>query len=274
MPFQMECFLTLIDKHQMKLLKAKVRESTKKDSLASARSGYVRDFITGKLLRSTPEEKVRQLIEHMLVEDYGYSKDQMDIEFNIQRGSKKGNERADIVIFNDSKTKDQMNIFLVVETEPPDHDFDYQVISYVTATPALFCMWSNGKKTLFFYRSPKNPTAFEPLQQIPAKGETLNDIGRHLKIQLKPVTALKLMFQNIHNQLYASANIRRPEELGREMTKLLFCKIYDEKDPSPKCQFRATVDEMVDDKGRQIISNRIKVMFEKVKKANSTIFVL
>ncbi|MGC1709875.1 MAG: type I restriction enzyme HsdR N-terminal domain-containing protein, partial [Nitrosotalea sp.] len=60
------------------------------------KNGYVRDFITGRLLKYTKEEAVRQAIEKMLVENYGYSKDQMDIEFKIQRGSSKGKnaERA------------------------------------------------------------------------------------------------------------------------------------------------------------------------------------
>ena len=236
------------------------------------KSGYVRDFITGKPLKYTKEEAVRQVVEKMLVEDYGYSKEQMDIEFKIQRGSKKGNEEADIVIFNDAKTKDQMNVYLVVETEPPEHEFDNQIISYVTATPAIFCMWSNGKKTLFFYRSPTNPTTFEPLQQIPRKGETINDIGWYLKTQLKPATNLKMLFENIHNQLYGSANIKRPEKLGAEMTKLLFCKIYDEKSPDLKCQFRATVDELITDDGIDKIATRVKGLFVDVKSQYSDVF--
>lgn len=93
-------------------------------------SGYIKDFVTDKLLKYTKEEAVRQAVEKMLVENYGYSKKQMDIEFTIQRGSRKGKnaERADIVIFNDEKKKDQMNIYLVVEVEAPDRDFDNQVI--------------------------------------------------------------------------------------------------------------------------------------------------
>ena len=111
-----------------------------------SKKGYVKDFITGRLFRESKEEPVRQAIEHLLVEDYGYSKDQMDVEFKIQRGSKRGNEEADIVIFNDSKKKDQMNVFLIVETEHPGVEFDNQLISYVTATTAPFCIWSNGEK--------------------------------------------------------------------------------------------------------------------------------
>lgn len=238
----------------------------------SPKSGYIKDFITEKPLKYTKEEAVRQTIEHMLVEDYGYTKDQMDIEFKIQRGSKKGAEKADIVIFTDEKRKEQMNIYIVVETEPPEKEFDNQVISYVTATPATFCIWSNGKKTLFFHRPLKQPTIFEPIDQIPRKGETVTDIGKYLKIQLKPSANLKMIFENIHNQLYASANIRRPEKLGSEITKILFCKIYDENNPDPKCHFRGTVEEMMSDEGKGVIASRIKKLFLGVQSDYNDVF--
>lgn len=240
----------------------------------SAKTGYIKDFITGRLLRYTKEEEVRQAIEHMLVEDYGYSKEQMDIEFPIQRGSRKSKhaEQADIVIFNDAKRKEQMNIYIVVETEPPEKEFDDQVISYVTATPATFCVWANGKKTLFFHRPLRQPIQFEPIDQIPRKGESIHDIGKHLKTQLKPATNLRMIFENIHNLLYGSANIRRPEKLGSEMTKLLFCKIYDEKSPEIVCEFRATHEEMMTNDGKASIANRIKGLFIDVKNEYQDVF--
>ena len=233
---------------------------------------YVVDFITGKRLKKTKEEPVRQKIERMLVEDYGFPKERMDIEFRIQRGVRRSNERADIVVFNDNKQKDQAHIYLVAEAEHPGIEFDNQVISYATATTAQFCIWSNGERMLFFYRDPQNPIAFEQIPEIPRNGETIKDIGRHLKDQLKPAHNLKMVFENIHNQLYGSANIRRPEELGREMTKILFCKIFDEKDPDPKCKFRATIEEIVSKTGKAAISTRIKDTFANVKQEYSDVF--
>ena len=241
----------------------------------SMTTGVIKDFITGKLLRITREEVVRQKIEHMLVEEYGYSKNQMDIEFNIQRGSLKGkrSEKADIVIFNDEKKKSQIDIYAVIETESPEKDFDNQLISYVTATPATFCIWANGKKTLFFHRPLKQPTLFEPIDQIPRKGESISDIGKHLKSQLQPATSLRMIFENIHNNLYGSANVRRPEKLGSEMTKLYYSvSIYDEKTPEQKCEFRATIDEMSTDHGKELIAKRINGLFTNVKKQYNDVF--
>lgn len=236
------------------------------------KKGQITDFITGKILHQTKQELIRQAIERMLVDDYEYSKNQMDIEFKIQRNSKKGNKSADIVVFDNSKKKDQTNLHLIVITDNPGTEFDHRSISHVIKTTAQFCIWSNGEKTLFFYKDPKNQSTFKEIPEIPRKGETINDIGYHLKNQLKPANNLKMIFENIHNQLYGSANIRRPEELGREMTKILFCKIFDEKQPDPDCQFRSTVDEIVDKKGKEKIVERIKKIFDNVKNENPDVF--
>lgn len=240
-------------------------QKTLEGKIVASSSGYITDFISGKRLRLTPEEKVRQKYEHILAEEYGYPLEEMAIEFNIQRGSIRGKERADIVIFNDPKNRTQSNIKIIVETEPPTHEFDEQLLSYVTATTAQFCVWTNGAITKHFYRPLKAPTKFETIAQLPHSGETINDIGKHLKKDLEPSNELKIIFENLHNSLFASANIRRAEKLGTELIKLLFCKIHDERSPNPKCDFRAMVDEIVDNEGNELVLQRIRKLFEKVK---------
>ena len=63
----------------------------------------IKDYATGKLVNVTPEEKYRQEFEHILIDDLGYPKSHIDIEFIIQRGSNRNAEEADIVIFNTSE---------------------------------------------------------------------------------------------------------------------------------------------------------------------------
>ena len=45
--------------------------------------------VTGKLRPDTPEEHVRQRIARSLLEDYGYDKADIEIEFTVNLGSKK-----------------------------------------------------------------------------------------------------------------------------------------------------------------------------------------
>jgi type I restriction enzyme M protein len=59
--------------------------------------GKIKCFITGKLRNDTYEEKVRQDVARSLVEEYGYDKKDIDIEFPVKMG--RARKRADIVVF-------------------------------------------------------------------------------------------------------------------------------------------------------------------------------
>ena len=66
------------------------------------------DYATGKELRETPEEHFRQLFEHILIDDLGYPKDNIDIEVIIQRGSNRNAEEADIVVYKNANKNRKM----------------------------------------------------------------------------------------------------------------------------------------------------------------------
>lgn len=210
------------------------------------REGYILDFATKKEVDfRKPEESVRQDYERLLNEDYDYSCDQMDIEVFIQRGevsNKKNEERADLVIYKtDDKTKrDQSKDILgIVETKRQGKKEGLkQLKSYMTATSCEWGVWTNKEQTEWVYRDVKTgELKSDYIFHIPGRGETFEDIGRLKKSQLKPAQNLKQIFRKIHYYLYSNTNISRKEKLGSEMTKLLFCKIYDEKydlDKPPK----------------------------------------
>lgn len=47
----------------------------------------IKDYATGKKVQLTPEEQVRQQFEHILIDEWGYPKGHINIEFPIQGGS-------------------------------------------------------------------------------------------------------------------------------------------------------------------------------------------
>lgn len=49
------------------------------------KEGYVRDFLTNRLIRLTPEEQVRQIMLMRLVQEYEYPKEWIKTEFEIQK---------------------------------------------------------------------------------------------------------------------------------------------------------------------------------------------
>ena len=87
------------------------------------------NFIDGRILEDTPEERVRQRFLKILYYDYGYPKKQMATEVSIYHGSQEvrnlnGNPvRADIVIYASNvacANRNQGQIIFIVECKAPD----------------------------------------------------------------------------------------------------------------------------------------------------------
>lgn len=224
------------------------------------------DYATGKELRSTPEEQYRQEFEHILIDDLGYPKDIITIEFPIQRGSNKHAERADIVVFKNKNHK-QDNIDIIIEIKTPKGNFDNQLLTYATATTATYTGWyagieKNSEGPYFFYRDlKKDPIKFNTLPCLPRYGETYETIGQYKKSDLKPAKDLKILFKRIHHKLYGSGHIKREENVAQEVIKIIFCKILDEVSPEEHCSFRATPSEINSKKGQKDVKNRIDALF-------------
>lgn len=237
----------------------------------SLKPGYVLDAATGRPVDGRkPEEPVRQEYERILSEDYGYSYRQMDIEVFIQRGSKStpGNDRdrADIVVYRepDPGRRDQnRDIVGIVECKRPDReDGIRQLMSYLSASCAIWGVWTNGREIEFLYHDPATGEVRRNFVfQIPRKGQSFEDIGRLRKSDLKPAKNLKPVFRHIHQVLYANTNISRKEKLGSEMIRLIFCKIWDERyNPDDPPRFKIGFRDKPED-----VKKAVEELFAEVK---------
>ena len=223
-----------------------------------------KDFATGKPVDlSAPEEGVRQEYERVLVESYGYLRGQLDIEVQIPRGSGYFPDRADVVVYEDEQGRDPArHIFGIVETKRPTRSEGLsQLKSYMTATSAIWGVWTNGDDIAYLCRSGQQ-ILDDHLNNIPASGQSVEDVGRLERGDLRPFnrSELKSAFRRILRTLYANTNIGRREKLGSEMTKIIFAKLQDERtyvDRAP--QFRAAAGENPGD-----ISRRVKTLFRSV----------
>lgn len=116
--------------------------------------GDIIDTLSGKILKDTPEERVRQRFINILQSDYGYPQNIIAREVPVQQGSKilssdDGAEiRADIVVYTSKKAcleRDQGNILFVVECKKPNATKGYsQLVSYIFNTSAVGGVWTNG----------------------------------------------------------------------------------------------------------------------------------
>ena len=235
------------------------------------KKGYVRDFITGRRLKDKPEEGPRQILEKRFVEEYGYSKNQIEIEFPVQKGSKRIGP-TDIAVFRDEK-KVIDNLYIIVETKRKERkDGIDQLKSYLSPTNAEFGVWFNGKDIVYLQHLKKAPF-FREIPDIPKEGETLEDVGLYQKKDLKPATELKTVFETIHNHIYANEGLLK-EKVFNEMLKLIFIKMADEKALAQKCEFRITnkeLDELEEGRENGFIE-RIFSLFDRVKSQYPDVF--
>ena len=109
-------------------------------------AGSLRCVITDRLRPGTPEEHVRQRVARSLIDEYGYSQNDIAVEFPIHIGSMR--KRVDLAIFPPESEHAQQNICIVVECKrerikPTDEDNGVgQLHSYVAASiRCRFGMW-------------------------------------------------------------------------------------------------------------------------------------
>ena len=187
----------------------------------------------------TPEEKVRQEYIKILVENYGYSLDQMAQELkvtNSQRGQ--GKARADIVIWKSKSDKDaSRSAFIVVECKAEnvrirEEDY-YQGYNYASWAGARFFVTTNEKETQYFNVDKDYlPKELVEVVAIPTAEEALVDkkvkeiLGKTKTFTRDDFTK---MLRTCHNIIRNNDKLS-PEAAFDEISKILFMKIRYERD--------------------------------------------
>ena len=96
------------------------------------KSGMIRDAISNKFIKKTPEEEVRQIYLEKLIKEYKYPKSHIKTEVKIQSGQTETKKRADIVVFrNDKNFRPEENAYIIVELKRQDRkdgEDDYHII--------------------------------------------------------------------------------------------------------------------------------------------------
>jgi len=235
------------------------------------KAGYIRDFITNAWIKATPENKDAKVVfEERLVREYGYSKEQIQPEFGIKKGSKFIGP-ADIVVFRDEKHKQQEDIYIIVECKRKERtDGIEQLKSYLAPTQAKYGVWFNGNEIAYIKHLDK-PPYYQEVLHLPRKGEKE---GFPKKLELRPVTNLLSVFKTCHNHIYANDGLSNQDAFD-EFLKVLFVKMADEKDrESDQVKFWIT-----DEEEKEILEgrpseffDRLDKLFDKVKKRYSDIF--
>jgi len=200
------------------------------------------DFCTAKPLNlSTPEEHVRQDTEKWLVSELNYARENIDIEYRIRVGSRR--LKADVVVFNRERGQEldqHKNVVGIVECKQSSmEEAEEQLKTYMAVSSS--CEWGVAatRDARQFYRRLQGGE-IERIHAIPPFGVSIDQVVRLKKSDLKPAANLKLRFKSILYHLYSNTNIQSRTRLCNEMTKILFCKIYDERLESETPIFQCT----------------------------------
>ena len=76
-------------------------------------AGYTLDYISGKQIKETKKELVRQKIARALIHEYGFSPEDMEIDFSIG-----GRKKVDVAVFHHGKAHTIENLGRVVLCRP------------------------------------------------------------------------------------------------------------------------------------------------------------
>jgi type I restriction enzyme M protein len=241
-----------------------------------ARAGEIKDYISGITVKATPEEvEAVQVFAQRLVEDYGYSKDQIRTrpQFRVRKSpsDESGTYPVDIAVFK-SESKVESQLYMIVECKRPNRkEGRIQLERYLELSPAQIGVWFNGKDFLYLHKVvTSNGIAFEELPSIPRCGQRIEDLGHFRRRDLRRPVNLRAVFRALRDNLAPNlTGITRDPTIAQEIINILFCKIYDEVDTGANdfVRFRRGVGEPDAD-----VKGRLVQIFEKVKAQYADVF--
>jgi len=247
--------------------------------LATLPDGKVCDFIDQKIRNDTPEEYVRQNIERRLVLELGYLPEQIEVEYPIKQGSK--TVRLDLAIFREGDQHNQESIWIIIECKKDSvlpsasKDGVEQLKSYMAACDnSEWGMWTNGrKKTVLRRIRAEEGIEYEEPNDIPSKDGDIEEVDRPTRDSLKNAVGDNLLFsfKICHDHIYVTDGLQKQPAFF-ELLKVIFCKIYDERNVRRPLEFYATALEKKSNDGRLTVFNRISKIFDAVKRQYLAIF--
>jgi type I restriction enzyme M protein len=213
------------------------------------------------------------------LEARGYKKDcvQFNVSIEVQEGRKRKTIFADAVVYATAKHDAPL---VLCETKAPDEILDRKVrdqaISYARLLPRIvpLALTTNGAQVQVFQTLNKNR-----IKELPDRKElqadivnfviskelqeTLRQEARHELFIIDDVQTFKRILRSCHNEIRNNEGYD-PVAAFDEMSKVLFCKLYEEKTNPERNRFRLAV---FDDTLEDLNVNVVTQIFEETKKA-------
>lgn len=234
--------------------------------------GKIADYITGKWVKETEQEQVRQNLERTLVEEYEYKVIDIRVDFSIKvwDGDKQKTKKAALAVMQEGKEEPYVLILIAnAKATPTDKSSGASELEQwlVDVPTADFGCWTNGIETIYFQ---KKKTKFEtdvfPVNDFPRFGEDASSIYTTDRRRLRVATGNNLLyaFKRCHDYIHANQGGSK-EQIFWEFLKLLFAKIEDEGHSGrPRFAIRSA-EERNEVDGQKEVKDRVEKLFKEVK---------
>ena len=223
------------------------------------------------------EEDVRVKFLVPYLRDHGYDEKCIDYEVavEVQEGRKRKKIFADAVVYSSTRRTAPL---LLCETKHPNEPLSKsareQAISYarLLETIAPLVLLTNGAQTQVFHSLSK-----VRLSELPQRSELDQDIlkfvlskdqrealrreAKHELFIIDDVTTFKGILRSCHNEIRNNEGMDRTAAFD-EMSKVMFCKLYEEKENPKRNRFRVSV---YDDSINQLNVNIIQTILDEAK---------
>lgn len=253
-------------------------------------AGYILDYVSGKQVRETKKELVRQRIVRALIHEYGFFPDDMENDFPIG-----GRKKADVAIFHHGKEHilDNLSRVVVCRPEPQVGKNAIRIRDYNQAAADLedlevimqevssikYGLWTNGLEFFFLEKEEKRfETKCNPIGDWPMAEESIGtkDVVSDAHTRVADNEMLKITFRRCHNFIHGNEGMPKDAAFW-QFLYLIFCKMHDENLRTKQRnawqrRFWAGPKEQFTDEGRSSIQKRIQDLFGEVKKTYSNIF--
>ncbi|HLY56072.1 MAG TPA: N-6 DNA methylase [Stellaceae bacterium] len=225
---------------------------------------------------SEEDVKIKFLVPYL--EDRGYGRDSMDfgIAIEVHEGRKKKTIFADVLVYASPAKHAPI---LICETKPENEALSRsvkeQAISYARLLPQIapLTLITNGSQVHVFHTLDKSRLADLPkraeldqdLFKFVLSPEALEALRREAKHELfiiDDVTTFKGILKACHNEIRNNDG-SDPTEAFDELSKVMFCKLYEEKERPKDNRFRLSVF----DEAAKLNVNVVKQIFADAKKA-------
>ena len=262
----------------------------KKQTQGTIAAGYTLDYVSGKQVKETKKELVRQRVVRALIHEYGFSPEDMENDFSVG-----GRKKVDVAIFHHGSehTLENLSRVVICRPEPKVGKNAVRIRDFKQAAADLdglenimreveaiqYGLWTNGLEFFFLEKEQKRfETKCNPIGDWPMAEESIGtkDVVSDAHTRVADNEMLKVTFRRCHNFIHGNEGMPKDAAFW-QFLYLIFCKMHDESLRAKQRQawrrrFWAGPREQFEDKGRKEIRKRIDSLFSEVKKQYKNIF--